>query len=394
MAERKTEEHSVLFQRIPAVEDPQAAWLLLLMCASTRANYWLRSVRPDLTEAFARRHDDSVWECLRQILQITPDHDVARVTASLPFSVGGMGLPAASRSREGAHWASWADCLPMVHERHPTVAATMVQGMARDPCPCFEAVRTCVEHLTEAGFEVSPWTVLRDSTTVARADSPEPSEPKFGWQHKATRCVHQQFHDTVYWPELSDPERALMRSQHGPLSSAALTAVPTNRMTRIEAQPFRLLLLRRLRLPLPLTSRTCRCGRQLDSFGHHRAAYSVAGVLGERGFPLEQAAAQVCREAGARVRTNTFVRDMDLEGVHVLDGRRLEVVADGLTLWHGAQLAIDTTLVSPLHRDGTARRTAADRNGAALKQARRLMSVTLNASTLIGVECSIWFFIA
>ena len=28
--ERKSEEHSVLFQRIPAVEDPQAAWLLLL----------------------------------------------------------------------------------------------------------------------------------------------------------------------------------------------------------------------------------------------------------------------------------------------------------------------------------------------------------------------------
>ena len=74
------------------------------------------------------------------------------------------------------------------------------------------------------------------------------------------------------------------------------------------------------------------------------------------------------------MRTNTVVRDMDLEGVHVLDGRRLEVVADGLTLWHGAQLSIDTTLVSPLH--GTARRTAADCNGAALKQARRLKETT------------------
>ena len=31
-------------QRIPMVEDPQAAWLLLLMCASTRANFWLRGV--------------------------------------------------------------------------------------------------------------------------------------------------------------------------------------------------------------------------------------------------------------------------------------------------------------------------------------------------------------
>ena len=46
----------------------------------------------------------------------------------------------------------------------------------------------------------------------------------------------------------------------------------------------------------------CRYGRQLDQFGHHqRAACSEAGVLGKAGFPLECAAAQVCREAGARV---------------------------------------------------------------------------------------------
>ena len=31
-------------------------------------------------------------------------------------------------------------------------------------------------------------------------------------------------------------------------------------------------------------------------------------MLGKRGFPLECAAAQVCREAGARVASNVFVR--------------------------------------------------------------------------------------
>ena len=76
------------------------------------------------------------------------------------------------------------------------------------------------------------------------------------------------------------------------------------------------------------------------------------------------------------MRTNTLVRVLDLAVVNVLDGRRLEVVADGLTLWHGAQLAIDTTWVSPLHRDGTARRTATDRDGAALLQARRTKETT------------------
>ena len=39
---------------------------------------------------------------------------------------------------------------------------------------------------------------------------------------------------------------------------------------------------------------------------------------------------------------------MDLAAFNALDTRRLEVVADGLTLWHGAQLATNTTLVSPL----------------------------------------------
>ena len=51
--ESKTREQAILFQRIPGVQDTQAAFLLLLMCGSTRANFWLRSVQPDLTEGFA-----------------------------------------------------------------------------------------------------------------------------------------------------------------------------------------------------------------------------------------------------------------------------------------------------------------------------------------------------
>ena len=91
--------------------------------------------------------------------------------------------------------------------------------------------------------------------------------------------------------------------------------------------------------------------------------------MGKRGFPLECAAAQVCREAGARVASNVFVRDMDLAVFDALDGRRLEIVADGLTLWGGVQLAIDTTMASPLRRDGSARPRAADHDGAVLEVA-------------------------
>ena len=122
--------------------------------------------------------------------------------------------------------------------------------------------------------------------------------------------------------------------------------------------------------PLPLTSRVCRCGRPLDSCFHHRAACSRAGVLGSRGYALESAAARVCREAGGRDSTNVLLRDMALDTVQA-DGRRLEVVVDGLPLFRGAQLAIDTTLVSPLRGDGQLHRRCADVDGAALDEARR-----------------------
>ena len=47
------------------------------------------------------------------------------------------------------------------------------------------------------------------------------------------------------------------------------------------------------------------------------------------------------------------------------------VAVDELTLWHGAQLAVDTTLASPLRRDGSAMFRATDHDGAVLVEARR-----------------------
>ena len=65
---------------------------------------------------------------------------------------------------------------------------------------------------------------------------------------------------------------------------------------------------------------------------------------------------------------NVFVRDLDLGVVDHLDDRRLEVVADGLPLFGGAQLAIDTTLVS---FGRMARFEEEPRDGVALLKARR-----------------------
>ena len=51
----KREEHERLLQRIPFVQDLQAAWLLLHYCAAPCANYLLRSLPPATTAAYVPR---------------------------------------------------------------------------------------------------------------------------------------------------------------------------------------------------------------------------------------------------------------------------------------------------------------------------------------------------
>ena len=56
----KLSEHESLLERIPAVPDLQSAWVLLSYCAAARANYALRSIRPELTEEFAGEHGNAM----------------------------------------------------------------------------------------------------------------------------------------------------------------------------------------------------------------------------------------------------------------------------------------------------------------------------------------------
>ena len=146
------------------------------------------------------------------------------------------------------------------------------------------------------------------------------SRTQFWWQHRAASCWEEQFLTTL-WPTFTNAQKALLRSQRGPLASEALTVSPTSRATRMEPQPFRLWLCRRLFL---FSFCTCWCGRRLGVYGHHCAACSRAGVFG-------------------RVRGSSSVqRSLDVGEFNQLDGR----IADGRPLWHGAQLAIDTTMTA------------------------------------------------
>ena len=77
------------FSKILQVPDLQYAWILLLYCASARANYTLRVVHPKLTDTFDAHHDASIRRALSQLVSRSIFWDVA----SLLFTRGGMGLP-------------------------------------------------------------------------------------------------------------------------------------------------------------------------------------------------------------------------------------------------------------------------------------------------------------
>ena len=118
-----------------------------------------------------------------------------------------------------------------------------------------------------------------------------------------------------------------------PLACLPFTCFPTAAHSRFDAQPFRVLLLRRLWLPLPPSARNCQ-------------------------WPP------------------TRFQCMDLARPSAFDNRRLEIVADGLPLFHGAQSAVDTTMVSVLRRDGTPHPRCVTTDGAALETARRRKETT------------------
>ena len=245
--------------------------------------------------------------------------------ASLPLWKGGLGLRSAVRTTPAACLASWLDSLKMIQQRHPKIADTILQALDEEHGCSIQTLLRCTNILRDAGMEVPTWTDVAAGRVEGESREDDPCQPRVGWQKQAAQSVEVKFFEEEVWPSLQEDERAMVWSRTGPMASTPLISFPVDRNTRFDSQPFRLLVLRRLCLPLPLSFRRCQCGRPVDVLGHHRAACGEAGVLGRRGWPLESVAARICREAGARVRTNVYVRDMDLATRRTLDGRGLEV---------------------------------------------------------------------
>ena len=112
--------------------------------------------------------------------------------ATLALSAGGLGLSNTLRVRRAAHFASWADTLSMVRQRHPVVVETMIRHSEFGTALCFQVVRECRELVEEVGLTVPSWIEL-SVTRPQLEEEPEPNQPRHGWQQK----FHQRIGDQV-----------------------------------------------------------------------------------------------------------------------------------------------------------------------------------------------------
>ena len=85
----KEQSHAQFLSRIPAVQDAQSAWLLLLMCAGPRAHHILRNLPPSEVSQFCQNHDNRLRECLSNILAV----EASEVVVQLPFWDWVFGVP-------------------------------------------------------------------------------------------------------------------------------------------------------------------------------------------------------------------------------------------------------------------------------------------------------------
>ena len=142
------------------------------------------------------------------------------------------------------------------------------------------------------------------------------------------------FHNTV-WSRLDPTGQALVRQQRGPMAGIPFHCSPVS-TSRFDPQCFRVLLLRRLWCPLPLSSAFCRCG-QLES-----------------GCPPTSAS-----------RILTFFLEFELMNAAWRSSRMVcRSSTEPSLLW-------TRTLVCTVRADGAPRRQCATTDGAVLAQARR-----------------------
>ena len=359
-AEERLQQEEKLLSELPLLPDLQSAWVLLSQSVVQRANHTMRILPPSLSETYAKKHDVRTWETFCKLFSAESflGDQLAKEVSSLPGCFGGLGLSSASRTATAAYWASWVDALAVVDSKDKRFSARVLAELndVHSLVPCISEAQTCLARVQGGGGVEAPSWEEAATGVKPPPSSEEADQTDFerGWQNYAFTFLETNFLEDVVKPTCDKSRLAFLLSQGDGAGSAWLRAVPSEKAFELSPLRLQVAVRRRLRWPLPLSKGVrCRsCLKDLDVPGDRAAACPTAGRLAKRARPVEKSWARVLREGGARVRENVELRDTTLAAVDPNDGRRVEIVASGLPLSQGVPLAVNATVVSPLHAGG------------------------------------------
>ena len=124
----------------------------------------------------------------------------------------------ASQPSTPAHWASWADAMPVLQRQLPSVAATIAQALNNldEAQPWIQAAQTAHQHIHAHGWQPPSWQqVLAQQPPQTQAETfTGPTQP--GWQQHASAPFHGTARAGVY-NSIDAASQALLDSQTGPL---------------------------------------------------------------------------------------------------------------------------------------------------------------------------------
>ena len=155
----------------------------------------------------------------------------------------------------------------MIKQRTPAVANAVIEGLQQetDAIGCIGELRESAARLDREGFWWRRvWSALSDGQRQP-ASSGEPGEWPHGWQYWASSVSDSHFREVFLLSGQTADCRAHLRSHSGWNAGAAFAYAPTAREYTVPPHLFRVLLLERIQLPLPVTEAVCEgCHACLD----------------------------------------------------------------------------------------------------------------------------------
>ncbi|CAM9877472.1 unnamed protein product, partial [Heterosigma akashiwo] len=299
-----------LLEEIKALDDPQAAMLLLRMSATPKLNHLSRSMSLYSGPLIAHlvQHDARVADTFTQLLNLEELSDPQRAQIHLPIRMGGFGLLSAHFTQISGYFGSFFDCLQDVWLRAQSLNLMPGQDLLRQARP--------------------------------------------GYQRQISQALHQERLQQLKQAVPPPREQVRLRSLEGDAAGAWLSALPGEWGCRFSNENFMIVCRLRLGAEIPgLRQRTplrCPCGTPVDSLADHFLLCRRGPQRTRRHAFLIQTLREIIASTGtaAYIDVEAHLSDNPLTAGTIAPGARMDLVvypSDG-----GPVQWIDPTVICPI----------------------------------------------